>query len=105
LDRDLAERYGIEMIAPHAESAANPHRTVARCGGTAGVGDGTTLCLAASLSSVGHPLGVPRRELLRHGAPGLHANLAKAFMKRLLVPQRHDRINLHSVSGGDVASR
>jgi hypothetical protein len=31
--------------------------------------------------------------------------LLKAFMKRLLVPQRHHWINLHSVSRGDVASR
>jgi transposase len=39
LDRDLAERYGIEMIAPHRGERANPHRTVAHCGGTAGVGE------------------------------------------------------------------
>jgi NAD(P)-dependent dehydrogenase (short-subunit alcohol dehydrogenase family) len=41
---------------------------------------GTTFCLAASLSPLGHPMGVPRRKFLWHGAPRLHANLAEAFM-------------------------
>jgi hypothetical protein len=36
--------------------------------------------LAPSLSSASDPLGVPCRELLRHGPPGLHANLAQVFM-------------------------
>ena len=46
---------------------------------------GATLCLAASLSSAGDPLGVPRRELLRHGPPRLHANLAQVFMRPVLA--------------------
>ncbi len=37
-------------------------------------------CLAASLSPLGHPLGVLRRKLLWHGAPRLHANLAEVFI-------------------------
>jgi hypothetical protein len=42
---------------------------------------GTTVCLAASLLSAGDPLGISRRELLRHGAPGLHANPVQVFMR------------------------
>jgi hypothetical protein len=37
--------------------------------------------------------------------PQALANLTKAFMKRLLVPQRHYGGNLHGVSRGDVARR
>src|SRR5712692_7401734 len=49
---------------------------------------GTILCLAPSLSSVGDPLGVPRRELLRHGAPRLYANPVQIFMRPVLEKSR-----------------
>lgn len=39
-----------------------------------------TFCLAPSYSSVGDPLGVPRRELLRHGPARVYADLAQVFM-------------------------
>jgi hypothetical protein len=42
---------------------------------------GATFCLAPSLSSAGHPLGVPRRKLLRHGTPRLHANPVQMFIR------------------------
>src|SRR5712691_1044146 len=62
-----------------------------RCGVTQALASGTTLCLAASLS-IGHPLGVPSRELLRHGTPRLHANLARVLIapnKTFLFPTTH----------------
>jgi hypothetical protein len=43
------------------------------------------ICLAASLSSLGDSLGVPRRELLRHGPPRLHANPVQVFMRPVLI--------------------
>jgi len=42
------------------------------------------LCLASSLSSAGDPLGIPRRELLRHGAARVHENLASANRRPVL---------------------
>jgi len=41
--------------------------------------------LASSLPSLGDPLGVSRRELLRHGPPRLYANPVQVFMRPLLV--------------------
>jgi hypothetical protein len=38
LDRDLAERYGVEMIAPHRGERRTPTRMVALCAATADVG-------------------------------------------------------------------
>src|SRR5450631_293398 len=63
LDRDLASRYGIEMTASRIASGTHSGwPSVAPL--PQALASGTTLCLAASLSSPGHPLGVPRRELL-----------------------------------------
>jgi hypothetical protein len=39
LDRDLAERYGIEMIAPHRGKRRTPTQDGALCGVTADVGE------------------------------------------------------------------
>jgi hypothetical protein len=39
-----------------------------------------TFRLAPSLSSAGDPVGVPCRELLRHGPPRVHANLVQEFI-------------------------
>ena len=41
-----------------------------------------TKATSSSLSSACDPLGVPRRELLRYGASGLHTNLVQAIMMR-----------------------
>ncbi len=82
LDRDLAERYGIEMIAPHRGERRTPTqdgRPLRRLSPT--LASGTTFCVAASFSSARDPLGVPRRELLRHGPPRLHANPVQVFMR------------------------
>jgi len=43
------------------------------------------LRLAAQFSPPGHALGVPRRELLRHGPPRLHENHASLFLRPALV--------------------
>jgi hypothetical protein len=53
--------------------------TDARCGAPRPLASGTTLCLASPFSPLGYPRG-PRRELLRHDAPGLYTNLAQASM-------------------------
>lgn len=62
-------------FACHNENAPEPPRIASR----------TTLCLASSRSSAGHPLGVPRRELFRDGAPRLHANPVPVFMRPLTI--------------------
>src|ERR1035438_7655827 len=62
--------------APRTHTGRSPVAAVPQA-----LASGTTLCLAASLSSIGDPLGVPRRELLRHGASRLHTNLAQAIMR------------------------
>ena len=46
----------------------------------AGVGESSDLRLGPSLPSVGDPQEIPRRELLRHGPPGVHAKPALVFM-------------------------
>src|SRR5205807_9587233 len=45
----------------------------------------TTFRLAASFSAARDSLGVPRRELLRHGSSRLHANPVQVFMRPVLV--------------------
>jgi hypothetical protein len=55
---------------------------------------GATLCLAESLSSIGDPLGVPRRELLWDGASRLHENPLPAIYDALppsAVPKSQGR--------------
>ena len=44
-----------------------------------------TVCLAPSLSSAGDPLGVLRRELLRHGSSQMHTNPVQVFMRPVVV--------------------
>src|SRR5579864_5114450 len=46
---------------------------------------GTTLCLAALVSSAGDSLGVSRRKLPRHGPTRLHHDPAEAYMRPVLV--------------------
>jgi hypothetical protein len=78
-DCDLAERYGIEMIAPHRGLRRSPTqdgRPLRRYT----LASRETLRLAPSLSSAGDPVGIPRRELLRHGPPRVHANLVQEFI-------------------------
>ena len=82
LDRDLAERYGIEMIARIVESAGRRRKMAPSAALPQTLASRTTVCLAPSFSSARDPLGVPRRELLRHGASRLHINLAQAIMSR-----------------------
>src|ERR1700722_6228553 len=71
------------MIAPHrgehrtADSRWSPFAPLPQT-----LASGTTFRLAPSLSSACDPLGVPRRELLRYGASGLHTNLVQAIMMR-----------------------
>jgi hypothetical protein len=82
LDRDLADRYGIEMIAPHRGSRRGTQSGWPSLAALSqALASGTTFCLAPSLSPVGDPLEIPRRELLRHGAPGLHANPVQTFLR------------------------
>src|SRR5579864_7898765 len=45
---------------------------------------GTTLCLAALVSSAGDSLGVSRRKLPRHGPTRLHHDPAEAYMRPVL---------------------
>src|SRR5579864_9627160 len=49
---------------------------------------GTTLCLAALVSSAGDSLGVSRRKLPRHGPTRLHHDPAEAYMRPVLVTLR-----------------
>jgi transposase len=81
LNRDLAERYGIEMIAPHRGKGREPtqdgrplrrYRTRWRV-------ERLFACLHYFRRLVIR-WGVPRRELLRHGSTRLHANLAQTFV-------------------------
>src|SRR6184192_1062324 len=52
-----------------------------------------TVRLAASFSAARDSLGVPRRELLRHGSSRLHANPVQVFMRPVLVSQgRHKQL-------------
>jgi hypothetical protein len=48
------------------------------CGVIAGVGEWDEFCLAASLSPLGHPPGVPRRDLLAELAPKDGLNMVQA---------------------------
>jgi hypothetical protein len=52
LDRDLAERYGIEMIAPHRGERRMPTQDGRPCGATADVGASSD-CLPGSIIFVG----------------------------------------------------
>jgi hypothetical protein len=52
LDCDLAERYGIEVIAPHRECAGARRRTVVLCAVTANVGESSDFSLG-SITFVG----------------------------------------------------
>jgi hypothetical protein len=61
LDRELAEHYGIEMIAPYRGERRTPTqdgRPLRRYSPT--LASRTTIRLAPSLSSAGNPLGAPR---------------------------------------------
>jgi len=61
LDRELAEHYGIEMIAPYRGERRTPTqdgRPLRRYSPT--LASRTTIRLVPSLSSAGNPLGAPR---------------------------------------------
>ena len=62
---------------------------------------GPNLRLAASFSAAGDRVGVRGRELLRYGAPGLHANLDSGIDEGLLVSQRNYGIDLCRAAGGE----
>ena len=61
---------------------------------------GPTFRLAASFSPACDPLGVPRRELLRHGPPGC-TRIVLRHLWTLLVAQRHHGIDLDRAVGWD----
>src|SRR5580704_15902132 len=71
---------GIEMIAPHRGAPDTNARRPSFAPLPQTLASRATIRLAPSLSSAGDPLAVPRRELLWHGSPGLHANLAEVSM-------------------------
>jgi hypothetical protein len=103
LDRDLAERYGSRSSHPIAESGAPPRRTVVPCVPPKASASGTALCLASPFSPVGHPLGIPRRELFPDGAPRSQAKSNSGICERLFVAQRHHGIDPHRTPSWDVA--
>jgi len=49
---------------------------VALCVAAADIGESSDF----SLPPAGDPPGVPRRELFRHGPPGVHADLVQVFV-------------------------
>ena len=57
------------------------------------VGEWNDSSPGCTLSSLGDPLGVPHRELLRHGPSRLHANPAQVFMRPVLMVFRSPRSN------------
>ena len=86
LDRDLGERYGIEMIAPHrgkrrtSMQDGRPLRRYRRC-----------WRMERLFGSPHHfwsardPLGVPHRERLWHVSPRVRANPVQVFLGPVLV--------------------
>src|SRR5438876_7504396 len=87
LDRELAERYGINRNdrtasrrAPKADARWSPSASLPPT-----LASRTTFRLAASFSAARDSLGVPRRELLRHGSSRLHSNPVQVLMRPVLV--------------------
>src|SRR5439155_1803883 len=58
---------------------------VALCVATADVGESNDFSPGCIIFAARDSLGVPRRELLRHGSSRLHANPVQVFMRPVLV--------------------
>jgi len=103
LDRDLAERCGIEMIAPHRGARRKPTQ------------DGRPLRryrrrwrverLFAWFSSARNSLGVPRSRTSSVWSAWVVCKSCSGMYERLLVPQRHHGIDRRRTACGNVAGQ